>query len=156
VYLNTRAARTVAPPPEDAYAPPQVRAVHEETTAMKPPFVADTDTAEAEVGGGAATFEQATTPTSNSLDITPPPSPVGSPPFGDLSRERGAPAAKPPLIARRTCRFCGGEFPSDRDVQYCPHCGVNAVAPVCSGCGAELETNWKFCVVCGKRANTDE
>ncbi|MDQ6688967.1 MAG: zinc ribbon domain-containing protein, partial [Gemmatimonadota bacterium] len=50
------------------------------------------------------------------------------------------------------CRFCGGTLPQSRPVTYCPHCGQNLAAKHCEGCGAELDSVWKFCVNCGKKA----
>jgi hypothetical protein len=49
------------------------------------------------------------------------------------------------------CRFCGGTLPEGRDVHYCPHCGENLKTRRCPACGAEMDTNWSFCVTCGRR-----
>jgi hypothetical protein len=51
------------------------------------------------------------------------------------------------------CRYCGGTLPEGRAITYCPNCGQNLAAKHCSGCGAELDPVWKFCVSCGKRAS---
>jgi hypothetical protein len=51
------------------------------------------------------------------------------------------------------CRFCGGTLPEDRAVNYCPHCGENLKTQRCPACGAEMDTAWKFCVTCGRRAS---
>jgi hypothetical protein len=48
------------------------------------------------------------------------------------------------------CRYCSGELPDDRDLNFCPHCGQNLQILNCPGCGAEVESGWKFCVACGK------
>jgi len=48
------------------------------------------------------------------------------------------------------CRFCGGELPPGRDLNFCPHCGQNLRLRHCPACGAESEPGWKFCVSCGK------
>ena len=48
------------------------------------------------------------------------------------------------------CRYCGGDLPLDRAMNYCPHCGQNLQVLNCSACGAEVEAGWKFCVSCGK------
>jgi len=51
------------------------------------------------------------------------------------------------------CRYCGGELPRDmsgRNLNFCPHCGQNLQVLNCPACGAEVESGWKFCVVCGK------
>jgi hypothetical protein len=51
------------------------------------------------------------------------------------------------------CRFCGGTLPEDRAVNYCPHCGENLKTQRCPACGAEMDTSWKFCITCGRRAS---
>ena len=48
------------------------------------------------------------------------------------------------------CRYCGGELPVGRALNYCPHCGQNLQMLNCAACGAEVEAGWKFCVSCGK------
>jgi hypothetical protein len=48
------------------------------------------------------------------------------------------------------CRYCGGELPLGRAMNYCPHCGQNLQVLNCPACGAEVESGWKFCVSCGK------
>jgi hypothetical protein len=56
------------------------------------------------------------------------------------------------MEAAAGCKFCGGTLPEGRPVTYCPHCGQNLAAKHCAGCGAELDSAWKFCVNCGKKA----
>jgi hypothetical protein len=48
------------------------------------------------------------------------------------------------------CRYCGGDLPPGRTMNYCPHCGQNLQLINCTACGAEVEAGWKFCVACGK------
>jgi hypothetical protein len=48
------------------------------------------------------------------------------------------------------CRYCGGDLPPGRTMNYCPHCGQNLQVINCAACGAEVEAGWKFCVACGK------
>lgn len=48
------------------------------------------------------------------------------------------------------CRYCAGELPDGRALNFCPHCGQNLQILNCPGCGAEVELGWKFCVSCGK------
>ena len=48
------------------------------------------------------------------------------------------------------CRYCGGDLPAGRSMNYCPHCGQNLQVLNCPACGAEVEAGWKFCVSCGK------
>jgi hypothetical protein len=69
------------------------------------------------------------------------------------------PAATAALLSSLTpvdiptgCRFCGGTLPDDRDVNYCPHCGENLKTKRCPACGGEMDTTWRFCVTCGRRA----
>ena len=50
------------------------------------------------------------------------------------------------------CRFCGGTLPEGRDVHYCPHCGQNLKTRRCPACGVEMDSSWKFCVTCGRKA----
>jgi hypothetical protein len=62
--------------------------------------------------------------------------------------------APPPGVIRAatgsTCRYCGGDLPTTRALNYCPHCGQNLQVLNCPACGADVEAGWKFCVVCGK------
>lgn len=51
------------------------------------------------------------------------------------------------------CRFCGGTLPEGRDSNFCPHCGENLRTKRCPACGTEMDTSWKFCVSCGRRAS---
>lgn len=66
----------------------------------------------------------------------------------------GAPATAsqptPAKIDTPRCRFCGGDLPSGRAMNFCPHCGQNLQVLNCPACGAEVEAGWKFCVACGK------
>lgn len=48
------------------------------------------------------------------------------------------------------CRYCGGDLPPGRTLNYCPHCGQNLQVKNCPACGAEVEAGWRFCVSCGK------
>lgn len=50
------------------------------------------------------------------------------------------------------CRFCGGTLPEGRESNFCPHCGENLRTKRCPACGTEMDTSWKFCVSCGRRA----
>ena len=80
-----------------------------------------------------------------------------------LDPERnGAPVARRPAeagttVAARTaprCAFCGQNLPGDRDVRFCPHCGVDQTARQCGSCGGDLQAGWRFCVACGAAAGT--
>ena len=65
--------------------------------------------------------------------------------------------AAPPGMIRAShgsrCRYCGGDLPSARALNFCPHCGQNLRVLNCPACGAEVEAGWKFCVSCGKAAS---
>jgi double zinc ribbon protein len=62
------------------------------------------------------------------------------------------PKATPPLaiMSEGPCLFCGGAFPADRAITFCPHCGQNVTVKLCPACSAELEVGWKFCPTCGR------
>ena len=49
-----------------------------------------------------------------------------------------------------SCRYCAGELPEGRALNFCPHCGQNLQVLNCPGCGADVEFGWMFCVTCGK------
>lgn len=70
------------------------------------------------------------------------------------ARPEGREYAPPPGTVRRSdgsrCRYCAGNLPSARALNYCPHCGQNLQVLNCPACGAEVEAGWKFCVACGK------
>ena len=64
----------------------------------------------------------------------------------------GVPAASTPQPkpSEARCRYCALPLPPGRNEKFCPHCGQNMQVHHCPACGAELETEWKFCVACGK------
>jgi len=73
------------------------------------------------------------------------------------SHAQPSPSAPPPASAPAAvanggalCRYCGGDLPAGRSMNYCPHCGQNLQVLNCTACGAEVEAGWKFCVSCGK------
>lgn len=72
-------------------------------------------------------------------------SPVRSP-VGDPTAP--VPAAR--VTAPSVCQFCGQGLPSDRPVQFCPHCGLNVALKRCPGCSGEIQPGWKYCVTCGR------
>lgn len=69
-----------------------------------------------------------------------------------LARPVTTPGAAPnaATAAAHRCRYCGGDLPSGRTLNYCPHCGQNLQVRNCPACGAEVEAGWRFCVACGK------
>lgn len=54
-----------------------------------------------------------------------------------------------PAAAGSRCSHCGGSLPADRTVKFCPHCGGSQAPLLCPDCKAELEPEWRHCVVCG-------
>ena len=50
------------------------------------------------------------------------------------------------------CPYCSGALPAARAAKYCPHCGINLTVRRCPGCSSEIESEWKFCVTCGRSA----
>ncbi|MFZ5623800.1 MAG: double zinc ribbon domain-containing protein [Gemmatimonadota bacterium] len=67
--------------------------------------------------------------------------------------------AEPPLLlpdpfdgfSGTHCGFCGGELPTGRTVNFCPHCGEPQQYTRCPECKAEVEFGWRHCIVCGHR-----
>lgn len=53
--------------------------------------------------------------------------------------------------AERTgrCSYCGGSLPTNRTVNFCPHCGESQSFTRCPNCQAEVELSWKHCISCG-------
>ena len=47
------------------------------------------------------------------------------------------------------CSFCGGALPTNRSVNFCPHCGESQSFTRCPACQAEVELGWKHCITCG-------
>jgi hypothetical protein len=77
-----------------------------------------------------------------------------SPAAGAAAVQAASAPAQPTSVNERTdasrCRYCGGDLPPGRTMNYCPHCGQNLQVINCAACGAEVEAGWKFCVACGK------
>lgn len=49
------------------------------------------------------------------------------------------------------CAYCGGPLPTNREVNFCPHCGQSASGePKCPTCGGEVDVGWAYCVACGR------
>ncbi len=68
------------------------------------------------------------------------------------------PATAPATVVRSVepqgaeCPYCTHALPTDRPVKYCPGCGINLRVRRCPGCSTEIESEWKFCVTCGRSA----
>ena len=48
------------------------------------------------------------------------------------------------------CSYCGGALPTNRSVNFCPHCGESQSFTRCPSCQAEVELGWKHCISCGQ------
>jgi len=62
------------------------------------------------------------------------------------------PAGASPARPRETpeaCPWCRAELPRRPNLNYCPFCGTDVHVVPCPGCGAELDPEWRFCIVCG-------
>lgn len=47
------------------------------------------------------------------------------------------------------CRSCGADLPPIEGARFCPSCGADQEIPTCSGCGAEVQKDWRYCALCG-------
>lgn len=61
-------------------------------------------------------------------------------------------SAPPTVTADPGCPYCAQALPTGRVVKFCPTCGQNLKVKRCPGCSAEIESGWKFCVTCGRKA----
>lgn len=49
------------------------------------------------------------------------------------------------------CPYCGGSLPSNRKVNFCPHCGQPPLGELkCPACGSEVDVGWAYCIGCGR------
>jgi len=58
----------------------------------------------------------------------------------------------PPAMEVDLCPHCTDELPKGRQAVFCPFCGERVGSARCSRCGSEIETGWRFCISCGRRA----
>lgn len=58
----------------------------------------------------------------------------------------------PPVTTDLGCPYCAQVLPKGRAIKFCPSCGQNLNVKRCPGCSAEIESGWKFCVTCGRKA----
>jgi hypothetical protein len=127
VYLSFRPEPllwALAPEPRADYAPPAAPA---EASQPVPEPSAEPD--EPALVLGAAQLEM------------PPPEEYDAA-VGDEAGE----AVEPP---RLTCLYCGGSLPTNRTVNFCPHCGQSQTRILCPECRSEVEAGWRHCVNCG-------
>lgn len=54
-------------------------------------------------------------------------------------------------VAAAQCSYCGGSLPSNRKVNFCPHCGQPPSGELkCPACGSEVDVGWAYCIGCGR------
>lgn len=70
--------------------------------------------------------------------VTPFELPEEDPPVAEVTAERSG-----------RCSYCGGALPTNRTVNFCPHCGESQSLTRCPGCQGEVELGWKHCINCG-------
>jgi predicted RNA-binding Zn-ribbon protein involved in translation (DUF1610 family) len=117
-------AYALGPEPGAAYAPPDEDEIDQPETAPRPPAPPALDT----VRWPRPTIE-----------------PVAP---HELAAEEPEPAEE---TGERTgrCSYCGGALPTNRSVNFCPHCGESQSFTRCPTCQAEVELDWKHCISCG-------
>lgn len=74
---------------------------------------------------------------------TPPPAPTPSAPATGFVFE--------PVEEEQGCPGCGEVLPAERDVRYCPFCGLRIGVTECRQCAEPLEPEWRYCLGCGAR-----
>jgi hypothetical protein len=125
LYLATeQLAYALGPEPGAAYAPPDEDDLDEPAPTTRPPAAPTLDA----VRWPRPTIE----PVAPYELVTDDIEPVGEP-------------------AERTgrCSYCGGALPTNRSVNFCPHCGESQSFTRCPACQAEVELGWKHCIGCG-------
>lgn len=125
LYLATeQLAYALGPEPGAAYAPPEDDELEEAEPTPRPPIAP-------------------------ALDAVRWPRPTIEPvaPY-ELAAEEVEPAEE---MGERTgrCSYCGGALPTNRSVNFCPHCGESQSLTRCPACQAEVELGWKHCISCG-------
>lgn len=71
-----------------------------------------------------------------------------APRFSD-TQEPAFELADEPAVARQ-CPYCGGSLPTNRKVNFCPHCGQPPLGELkCPACGSEVDVGWAYCIGCG-------
>jgi double zinc ribbon protein len=93
-----------------------------------------------------ATEEVAAQPRAEAAGIPPANPPRSRPSVVSASSPRAATSH-----GASACQYCGGELPEDRDATYCPHCGQNLTIKHCPACSTELESEWQYCIACGRQ-----
>lgn len=96
---------------------------------------------------GLSAVQEEPTLAESASEPLPTPNPTSAAETGTASPQR-------PILATSShdCPYCAEVLPTDRDVRYCPNCGINLKIRRCPGCSTEIESAWKFCVTCGRSA----
>lgn len=85
----------------------------------------------------------------------PPPEPAPVPP----PAPEPEPAPRPGFVFEPVepdttgCPGCGEVLPADRDVRFCPFCGLRIGTVGCRQCGEAIEPEWRYCLACGTRVD---
>lgn len=80
------------------------------------------------------------------------PGPATTPePMTDTAADAGV-VTPPADTVDPSCPYCAQVLPPGRAFKFCPSCGLNLHVRRCPGCSAEIESGWKFCVTCGRKA----
>ena len=64
-------------------------------------------------------------------------------------RQNASSARSESAEAGSACQWCKAPLPTRDDLNFCPYCGTDVHAVPCSGCGNELDPEWRFCISCG-------
>jgi len=102
--------------------------------------------------GDEALLEEEEEPISWTSENPIPPAGLGSiaaPPQAEPTFELADADELPEASAQ--CSYCGGSLPSNRKVNFCPHCGQPPSGELkCPACGSEVVVGWAYCIGCGR------
>ncbi|MEE8251865.1 MAG: zinc ribbon domain-containing protein [Gemmatimonadales bacterium] len=151
VYLNTREIRRLLDE-RSSYAPPEERideqVEHEADEQFEQqtdePFAAPATIASEEEPEDPVADEPEAAETESHEESES----TQSDPIFQLTSETAAGTEE---IETISCLHCGEELPPARKVLFCPFCGHDQRTIECRSCGAELVSDWKFCLSCGSR-----
>jgi hypothetical protein len=54
------------------------------------------------------------------------------------------------------CPSCSEALPQEEEVRFCPLCGDDVRRVLCPSCSRKLRLDWKFCVACGEKVESEE
>ncbi len=95
-----------------------------------------------------------TAPRGPGAPFMPQDGPPSAPSASSATAESDSPDASGGVVvtAAPGCPYCAQSLPEGRAIKFCPACGQNLLVRRCPGCSAEIESGWKFCVTCGRKA----